>query len=344
MPFLIKSKAPLRISFGGGGTDIPPFPERYGGVVLSATIDKYIKTVLKFRKDKKLAIKINGSRKIIYPDINKIKYDGKIDQVLAVINHLYKKSQGIDIEIKEDINSCGLGGSSSLFVSLIGAFNELLKNKLNKYQIAKLAFDIERKELTYLGGKQDQYAAAFGGINWIEFKKSGEVRVIPLKLPKKTIRNLEKSLILFKIGKRKSSEELMKEQIKNTKTKKETIKALCETKKIAFGMKKVLFDSNLEEFGRLLDKAWQLKKKFSSLISNKRIDFVYEKLKGKGALGGKICGAGGGGFMLILCEPNKKNELVKEIRKLKLKPISFKFEFSGLLVKKLNKVFKLEQN
>lgn len=333
---VIKSRAPLRISFAGGGTDVSPFPEKYNGTVVNATINKYTDIGLKLRKDKKLTIKLNGLKKIVYPNIKKISHDDKFDQVLAVIKHFYQKPEGLDIQIRMGISSPGLGSSSSLFVSLIGGFNELLKLKLNKYKIAQLAFNLERKKLKNLGGRQDQYASTFGGINWMEFRGATKVKVIPLRLFSKTIRQLENALILLDIGKRISPDKLMKDQIKNIKTNKETIRAMLATKKITFEVKKALLSSDLNKLGQLLDQAWQLKKKFTPLISNQRIDSLYEKFKKVGALGGKIAGSGGGGHMLILCQPNKKNAIKKEAKKFKIKPQEFKFDFSGLSVKKIS--------
>jgi D-glycero-alpha-D-manno-heptose-7-phosphate kinase len=332
MAELIKSRTPLRISFVGGGTDVSPFPEKYGGMVVNATITKYVTSTLRFRNDKKLKIEIVGEGKIIYPDIKKIKYDGKFDLVKATIKHLYSGKRGLDIYIyKEVAPRSGLGGSATLFVNIIGLFNELLKKKLDKYKIAELAYKLEREELKNLGGRQDQYAAVFGGINFIEFKGKNFVRVTPLNIAKETIYSLEENLILLDIGKRKNSGQIIEEQIKNVETKKSTLEAMLKTKEMVGELKEALLSNDLKRFGILLDKAWQLKKKFSSKISRPDIDKLYEDLKKAGAIGGKISGAGGGGHMVVFCRPFKRDKVEKAALKWGAKLVSFKLENSGLV-------------
>jgi len=337
MAKLIKSRAPLRISFAGGGTDVSPFPERYGGMVVNATINKYVSSILKFRRDKKLSIEIVNEGKIVYPDIKKIKYDGKFDVVKAVIKYLYRDKKGLDIFVYKDIGArSGLGGSAALFVSLIGLFNELLKKRLDNYEIAELAFKLERDELRNLGGRQDQYATAFGGINFIEFKGKDFVRLSPLNLTKETLCGLEEGLILLNIGERKNSGRIIENQIKNIKSSKKTVKAMQETKKITYQVKETLLSGELKEFGLLLDRAWELKKKFSKEISRPDIDALYNRLKKAGAIGGKISGAGGGGHMFVFSKSFRRHEVEKAALKWGAKLVPFKFENSGLVTWRTN--------
>jgi len=337
MSQLIKSRAPLRISFIGGGTDVSPFPERYGGAVINTTITKYITSTLKFRNDKKLKITIVGEGETIYPEIKNVKYDGRFDIVKAVIKHLYKENRGLDIYIYKDIGPrSGLGGSATLFVSCIGLFNEILDRKLDKYEIAELAYKLERDELKNLGGRQDQYASAFGGINFIEFKGNNFVRVTPLNISKEVISSLEENIILLNVGERKSSGGIIEEEIKNIKTQRDTQKAMLETKKLVIEMKEILLSGNLKEFGILLDKAWQLKKKFGSQISNSRIDQLYKELKKAGALGGKISGAGGGGHMFVFCKSFKRDKVENAALKFGAKLVPFNLENSGLVTWRTN--------
>jgi len=332
MPELIRSRAPLRISFAGGGTDVSPFPEKYGGAVVNATINKFVSSALRFRKNKGLSIEIVPEGKITYPDIKKIKYDGKFDAIKAVVKHLYQGDKGLDIFVYKDIGPrSGLGGSAALFVSVIALFNELLERKLDEYEIAESAFKLEREELKILGGKQDQYATVFGGINFIKFEGKDYVRVLPLNLSRKTLLSLEENLILLDLGERRDSGTIIEDQIKNLKIKKETLEAMKQTKKIVHQAKKALLSGNLEEFGKLLDKSWELKKKFSKRISNPQIDEFYSRFKKAGAIGGKISGAGGGGHMFLFCKPFKRHEVEKEISKLGVKLVPFKLENSGLI-------------
>lgn len=328
---LIKSRAPMRISFAGGGTDVDPFPEKYGGVVVNASISKYVTSTLKFRKDKKLKVEIVGEGKAIYNNINTLTYDGKFDIVKAVIKFMYKGNNGLDIYIYKDVGPrSGLGGSAALFLSVIGLFNELSPKKLDKYECAELAYKLEREELKNLGGRQDQIACAFGGINFIEFKGNDFVRVTPLNLNKETICGLEESLILLNLGERKNSGKILEQQIKNVKTKKDAIQAMLETKEITYKIKEALLSGNLEEFGELLNNGWELKKKFATGISNQDINKFYEGLKKVGVVGGKISGAGGGGHMFVFGKSFCRDKIEKEVLKFNHSLVPFKFENSGL--------------
>lgn len=332
MSQLIKSRAPLRISFAGGGTDVSPFLEKYGGAVVNATINKYVSSTLRLRNDKKISIEVVPEGKIIYPDIRKIQYDGKFDVVKAVIKNLYQENKGLDIFVYKDVGPySGLGGSAALFVSIIGLFNELLERKLDKYEIAELALRLERDEIKNLGGRQDQYATVFGGINFIKFGGKDSVTVSPLNLPQEILGSLEENLILIDLGARENSGKIIEDQIKNIKTKKETLEAMKQTKKIAHRVKRALLCGNLEELGKLLDKGWELKKKFSKKISNSKIDKIYNRFKKAGVIGGKISGAGGGGHMFLFCKPFERYKVEKEILKSGIKLVPFKLENSGLI-------------
>ncbi len=335
---LIKSRAPLRISFIGGGTDVSPFPEKYGGMVVNTTITKHITATLKFRKDRKLRIKIIGEGEIVYSDIRDIKLDGKFDIVKSVIKHLYKEKWGLDIYVYKDITStrAGLGGSAAMFVCCIGLFNEIADKKLDKYEIAELAYHIERVELKNIGGRQDQYASAFGGVNFIEFKGKDFVRVTPLNLSKETISNLEENLVLLNIGERTNSGKIIEEQIKNVKSKSDTLKAMLETKKLVVDVKEALLSGNLKKFGELLDVAWELKKRFSSHVSNPWIDHLYDELKKAGAVGGKISGAGGGGHMFVFCRSFTRDKVEAAAVKQGVKIEPFKLDHLGLVTWKTN--------
>ncbi|WP_176693916.1 GHMP kinase [Candidatus Kryptonium thompsonii] len=321
----------MRISFAGGGTDVDPFPEEYGGVVVNASINKYVTSTLKFRRDQKIKIEIAGEGKIIYDSKDTLVYDGKFDAVKAVIKHMYKGERGLDIYIYKDVEPrSGLGGSAALFLSVIGLFNEISAKKLDKYECAELAYQLERNELKNLGGRQDQIVCAFGGINFIEFKGKDFVRVTPLNLSKETICELEERLILINLGARRNSGTILEQQIKNVETGK-NIDALLETKKITYEIKDALLSGDLEKFGKLLDKAWELKKKFAEGISNPDIDRFYKRLKELGVIGGKISGAGGGGHMFVFCKSFCRHKIEREIEKFNYKVVPFSFENSGLV-------------
>ncbi len=329
---IIKSRAPVRISFAGGGTDVSPFPEKYGGAVINASISRYVTSALEFRTDKKLVISVAGEKEFICPNIQKLVYDGHQDLIKAVIKHLYHSHQGLNIYIKNDVPpQSGLGGSSTLFISIIGLFNALLTNKLDKYQIAELAYKLEREELKIPGGRQDQYAAVFGGINFIEFKGQDFVRVTPLDLPKEIIAELEESLILLHLGPRKeSSTNIIISQTKNVQKGGRSLEPMMRTKKMALKIKEAFLSNNLKKVGKILDESWKLKKKFAAGITNPQIEDLYARLKKKGALGGKLTGAGGGGHMLIYCEFQKRNDVEKEALKWGAQIVPFRLESHGM--------------
>ena len=319
MKQLIKSRAPLRISFIGGGTDVSPFPETYGGIVINATISKYVHATLRFDKE---SVKHN-------------------DIVRAVMKELHFDidDDGFSVDIKSDVASCsGLGGSSAVFVAVIGLFNELLEpsTSMDNYQIAELAYKLERDELKNIGGRQDQYATAFGGTNMIEFWGDNHVRLTPLKLKQETILELEDRLVLLDLGARKASGNIIKDQIKNIKKKGIELAAMLSTKAMVKAMEYMLLEGKIIEFGEMLDEAWRFKKSFSNMITNPEIDKLYDDLKKVGVIGGKISGAGGGGHMFVLCKAFTKDKVEEVAKEWGAEIVPFKFEDSGLVVWRSN--------
>ena len=225
----------------------------------------------------------------------------------------------------------GLGSSASAFASAIGLFNELGETKLTEYQIAELAYRLERDELGNKGGRQDQYAAVFGGINFIEFKTDGSVRVDPLKMKRNHLLELEKNMILVYTMDRSVSGDIIEDQTNQyVKGRGKTREGLEETKNIALEINQALLNGNLNRFGELLHRAWESKKKFSPLITNKDIDRIYTLARENGALGGKISGAGGGGHMILYCESGREMAVKKKLMDLGLHIVGFNFDFNGL--------------
>jgi D-glycero-alpha-D-manno-heptose-7-phosphate kinase len=329
---IIRSRSPVRISFAGGGTDVSPYTEDHGGCVINAAINKYAYATLELRDDNKIHFKSSDyNKELTFGSINDMKYDGDLDLFKSVVKH-YKKS-GINLSLRvEAPPRSGLGSSGSAFASLIGLFNHLKReHALTDYEIAELAYDLERKELKNPGGRQDQYVTVFGGINFIEFKGNDFVRVNPLKLSKNTIYELEKNLVIVNVGIRKQSGDIISDQTKRYKeNKEEVIRALQKNKEFAIEMKKALLRNDLNSFGKLLHNAWEEKKKYSSMISNDRIDNFYNKAKAAGAIGGKVSGAGGGGHMLFYCKPNTEITVANVLEKLGAKIVPFTFDFKGL--------------
>jgi len=330
---LVRSKAPLRISFSGGGTDVPPYPQTKGGVVLSSTINKYAYASLIPLKDKNeiKVVSLDYERTLEYKNEEDLEYNGDLDLVKSVIKNMKIVNKGIKIYLHSDAPpGSGLGSSSTMVVSLIGLFRHWLNMPLTNYDIADLAYKIERVDLGIEGGLQDQYAATFGGFNFIEFLEN-MVIVNPLKIPDDIVEELNYSLLLCYTGKRRLSANIIKEQVDGVVKKKEgVIRAMDELKSITIKMKNALLQGKLNDFGGLLHYAWENKKKMASKITAPFIDEMYEAACKKGALGGKILGAGGGGYLLVYAPFNRRHIIAEELERLGGKMVNFDFEFKGL--------------
>ena len=328
---IVRSKAPLRVSFAGGGTDVPPYPEEQGGVVLSATINKYAYTTLITRGDNTIKIKsLDYDTLVKYNIDEKVEYDGELDLAKAVT-----KVMGIDQGCELLLHSnappgSGLGSSSTMVVSLVGAFKQWLNIPLTNYEIAEIAYRIERDEVGIKGGKQDQYAATFGGFNFIEFL--GRTTIVnPLRIDQDIINELEYRLLLCYTGQTRLSAGIIDDQVSGyVSGKQDVVHAFNETKLLASSMKNAFLLGRLEEFGGLLDEAWRNKKKFSKKISNPHVDELYEAAKSAGAIGGKLVGAGGGGYMLLFCQFDKKQAVANKLQELGGQIVDFSFDFNGL--------------
>ena len=330
---LIRAKAPLRISFAGGGTDVPPYPEKEGGCVLNATINKYAYGTLRPREDNQIKIEsLDFGISVNYDVDEELIYDGKLDLVKAAIKKLEgQDSTGFDLFLHSDAPpGTGLGSSSTVMVALVGLLKEFKNMPLTDYEIANLAYIIERKELGIKGGLQDQYAATFGGFNFIEFLKD-RVIVNPLKISQDVINELEHNLLLCYTGRTRLSARIIEDQVSRYKRREEeTLLAMRNLKGIAIEMKNALLRRRLNEFGELLHYAWENKKRMSDKISNPEIEEMYEEARKAGALGGKISGAGGGGYMLLYCQFEKKHKVAERLKKMGGTIVDFAFDPYGL--------------
>lgn len=337
---IIRSRSPVRISFGGGGTDVPPYCNENGGCVVSATISKYAYSTMIPRLDREIHIESgNFLRTLRFNSLDDIVYNNDLDLLKAVVKEMNENDKGVNIFMRSDVPpKSGLGGSAAAFSSLIGLFNHKQEKKMTNYEIAELAHRLEREELRIGGGRQDQYATVFGGINFIEFS-NGSVRVSPLKMKKDHVLELEKHLLLVYTGDRPTnSGDIINDQTKSyVKNDQNVREALDKTKELAIEMRFALLKGDLYDLGELLQRAWETKKKQSSLIANTRINDIYDMAIKYGALGGKITGAGGGGFMLLLCEPNKEHLIIDNLEKSGLKPMTFNFDMEGLQTWEVNK-------
>lgn len=315
----IRSKAPLRIGFSGGGTDVSPYSDLYGGAVLNATLDMYAYCYITATEDRYINMKSRDyETECLYPASENLPIDGILDLFKYIYNHLvatfHPPITGFQLVTYSDAPyGSGLGGSSTLVVSIIQAFAQWWRLPLGEYDIAQLAYKIEREEASLKGGKQDQYAASFGGFNYMEFFKD-RVIVNPLRIKPKIINELQSSLLLCFTGRSRESAHIIDTQIKNVGEKNTTaVEAMHQVKKDAFDMKEAILTGRLDNFSKILDRAWQNKKQMASTISNLEIESLYEFAKSHGANAGKISGAGGGGFIMFSVDPINKYDLKKAL-------------------------------
>jgi D-glycero-alpha-D-manno-heptose-7-phosphate kinase len=329
---IIRSKAPLRLSFAGGGTDVAPFKDNEGGCVLSTTINKYAFGSLQTRADTHIMIYSRDyDMTACYSAHQRVYRNGRLSLVKAAIQKLNETNLGVQISLHSDAPpGSGLGSSSAMVVTLIGLFVELLRKPLTSYDIAQMAYRIERIDLKMVGGMQDQYAAAFGGFNFIEFNKD-RVIVNPLRIDATTLNELHYNLLLCHIGRTRLSEKIIREQIDNyLQNKIEAITAMKTQKEIAINMKNSLLTGKLNDFASLLDCAWITKKKMANEITNPKIDEMYETAKKNGAIGGKVLGAGGGGYLIFYCSSGRKHHVAEKLKKMGGEIVDFGFDFNGL--------------
>lgn len=312
---------------------MPPYPEREGGCVLNATIDSFAWGSLRHRNDGNLKIEsVDLGMCLEFKADDELPFDGQLDLVKAALNRLEaKNSNGFDIFLKSDVPpGSGLGSSSALMVALVGLIREFKNLPFTDYEIAQLAYTIEREDIGILGGLQDQYAATFGGFNFIEFYKD-RVIVNPLRISPDIVNELEHNLLLCYTGTTRRSDRIIEDQTRRFEEgNPEALSALAEQKQLATDMKNALLRRKLDDFGDLLHCAWLSKKRMSSKISNQWIDELYEAARKRGALGGKITGAGGGGYVLFYCSFERKHKVAEVIREMGASPVDFAFEHRGL--------------
>lgn len=334
---IIRSKAPLRIGLAGGGTDVSPYSDIFGGAILNATIDLYAYASLEPMDNGAIEFYIDGTDKQITLTASKqLEVVEGFELFIGVYNRIVKQFNLEPMSFRltsyiEAPQGSGLGTSSTIVVSLIGAFVEWLKLPLGKYDIAHLAYEIERVDLNMSGGKQDQYAATFGGINFMEFLANDKVIVNPLQLKDEILYELEFNLLLYFTATQRLSATIINEQVKNVKDKNEkSVDAMHNLKEQAQQMKDSLLRGELNKIGEILHFGWTNKKQMAHSISNELIDNVYTKAITTGATGGKISGAGGGGFMFFYCPGVTKVKVAKAIEGLGGRVQSFKFTQQGL--------------
>jgi D-glycero-alpha-D-manno-heptose-7-phosphate kinase len=334
---IIRSKAPLRLGLAGGGSDVSPYSDIYGGAILNATVNMYAYASIKPTSDEKIVINsLDKNKKLEFNSVEKIEIDGCLDLVKGIYNRIVseftKKPLSFELTTSADAPpGSGLGTSSTLVVAILGAFTEWLQLPLGEYDLAKLAYEIERVDLGMAGGKQDQYAATFGGVNFMEFYENDKVIVNPLRVNESILNELAINLILYNTETSRLSSTIIEAQSKNVIEKNpEPIEAMHKLKEQAVMMKEAVLKGELDKIGDILNFGWQNKKKMAAGISNELIDNIYDTAVNNGATGGKISGAGGGGFMIFYCPNNTRFRVIEALKQFGGKPQRYEFTNKGL--------------
>lgn len=335
----LRSRAPLRLGFAGGGTDLSPFCDVHGGFVMNATVALYAYAHLSPRTDGQVLLEALEQRESFeHAATDQLPLDQAALLHRGVYNRVVRDFNGgkplpVTVRTTVDVPSgSGMGGSSALVVALLEAFRAYLGLPLGEYDLAKLAFSIEREDLGLSGGKQDQYAAAFGGFNFMEFHDQGRVIVNPLRLPSAVIRELEASLILYYTGQSRASASIIETQQEKVKSAdQKSLTAMLQLKQEASDMKEALLTSDFARIASTLRRGWEAKKATSSAISNSEIERILELAMANGALGGKVSGAGGGGFLMLLCPPERRQRVLEVLETQDGKLLPCKFTNEGAL-------------
>jgi len=325
---MILARAPLRISLGGGGTDLPSYYSKYGGFVIAVGIDKYVYICLnRPAADDLLRIKYSKYEEVT--NVDEIQHD-----LVRPALKLLGITQNLEITSIGDVpTGTGLGSSGSYLVSLLTALHELKRERIPLQALAEEAFHIEAELANHPVGKQDHNLAAFGGFTCLDIQRDGKVIVSPLNIAPDTVERLRSSLLMFYTGISRSSVEILEAQKKDTESgNSQVVESLHHTKELGYRIKEALERGDTDQFGLLMDTHWQNKKKRSGKISNPDIDRWYEIAKAKGALGGKVMGAGGGGFLLVYCPAGTRAAVREALKAEGLRETPFDFDLSGAKV------------
>lgn len=325
---MILARAPFRISLGGGGTDLPSYYMQYGGFILSAAINKYLYIyVNRPAADDFIRLKYSRYEQVTSPD------DIQHDLVRPALKTLHLNGSLEIVSMADVPGGTGLGSSGTYLVALLAALYELKREKVPTQALAEMACHIEMDLAGHPVGKHDHYLAAFGGMTCLEIEKDGRVHVSPLDISITATEDFRNNVLLFYTGATRSSGDILDQQKTDTeKGASAVVDSLHRTKELGYIIKEALERGDLERFGRLLDEHWQNKKRRSSKISDPRIDHCYEIARANGALGGKIMGAGGGGFFMFFCPNAHKRAIRKAMTEAGLREMAYDFDFEGAKV------------
>lgn len=335
---IVRSKAPLRLGLAGGGTDVSPFCDIYGGQTLNATITRYAHCTLIPQNTGEIQICQLGdeSSREVLDAIPVLDLLGVNVLAKAVYNRVvadFNRGRPLSLTITTSSDAppgSGLGSSSTLIVAMLRAYGELLMIRLSEYEIASLAYQIERSDLGQKGGHQDQYTAAFGGINYMEFAADNRVLVNPLRVKDWIVSELEASILLYYSSVSRFSSAIIDEQIKSVDRKDEhSINATLQLKTDALAMKEALLTGRIRQVADILGRSWEAKKQMASCITNAALDDIMQRAKAAGAYSGKVSGAGGGGFVMLMIDPLKRVQIESALSDLPGYFVPFQFEQKG---------------
>lgn len=327
----------MRLGLAGGGTDVAPYSDLYGGAVLNATINMYAYATIIPRSDGKIVFKsLDNGKYLSYDAAPQLEINGELDLLKGIYNRVVREfnKEPLSFELSTFVDAppgSGLGTSSTLVVTILGAFAEWLKLPLGEYDMARLAYEIERVDLNMAGGKQDQYAATFGGVNYMEFFNGEKVVVNPLRIRSEYLDELAYNLVLFNTETSRLSSEIIARQSRNIADKDpSSLDATHKLKIQAMMMKEAVLKGELDRIGEILDYGWQNKKQLAPGITNPMIDELYQTAISSGASGGKISGAGGGGFIIFYCPNNSRHKVIEALSKFGGVAHPYEFTTSGL--------------
>jgi len=330
---MLISRAPVRISFAGGGTDLPAFFLKHGGAVVNATIDKYVYVILTVHAGPELQI-LSSDYRTFYRHTpgEALLWEGDLNLPKAIL-HEFDIHHGVSMFLASEVPpGTGLGSSSTLTVAAVKAVSAARGQTLSKMEVAQWATRVELEKMGMPIGYQDQFASAFGGLNFMEFDSNG-ARVTPIRTPPGTLEKLQSGLLLFFTGTaRESSKILSRQRSATEKSEAEVLHALTSVRDMAHELRDTLQRGDVTGFGQILHAGWEHKKKFASGISNPEIDEAYETARAHGAIGGKIAGAGGGGFMMLYCNDGAQPAVTDALEARGLRRMDFRFEQGGARV------------
>jgi D-glycero-alpha-D-manno-heptose-7-phosphate kinase len=327
----VEACAPLRISFAGGGTDVPPYPATHGGAVLSATISRSARARVRARPDHGYHVESLDlmARAAFAP--HELVFNGHLDLVKAVLRELAPE-RGLDLTLATDAPpGSGLGSSSALVVAMLAAVGVAGGARWSPAELAQRAYQVERIDLKIEGGMQDQYAAAFGGLNFIEFHGEEEVTVRPLQVPAETVQELERSLLLAWSGRSRTDDGILRRQVDGVLGgSARSLESLEAMKALATGMRDALLRGDLADFADGLHEGWRQKRRLASGIATPRLDELYAVGRRAGAAGGKVLGAGGGGYLLFATPPGARARVADALEAAGAPCAQVEFDFRGV--------------